>query len=215
MAHLLLDNAAASSLLQRFVGCRSDLLREILEGSGAACPGSNKGKMKGFRAESHAIARVCMPKRGLMMASSCCHGLEPRFGGSNGLLPRLCAAAMAYEGTIVIASQLCGTGQGPPALIATALQLVDSKSELLQQKVKAMLSALQGANELSALGLQFVKAWEEGPKSFAGRFEELILSHSSTSCSELGRALGGCEWSGLKAFKIIYRHLKWSLESIG
>ena len=39
VAHLVLDEAAASSLLRRFIACRSSLLRDILEGSGAASPG--------------------------------------------------------------------------------------------------------------------------------------------------------------------------------
>ena len=39
VAHLVLDEAAASSLLRRFIACRSSLLRDILEHSGAASPG--------------------------------------------------------------------------------------------------------------------------------------------------------------------------------
>ena len=42
VAHLVLDEAAASSLLRRFIACRSSLLRDILEGSGAASPGHKK-----------------------------------------------------------------------------------------------------------------------------------------------------------------------------
>lgn len=40
--------------------------------------------------------------------------LLPRFGGDSkdGLLQRLCAAAMAFEGTIVVASSLCSPGAG-------------------------------------------------------------------------------------------------------
>ena len=41
VAHLVLNETAASSLLRRFIECRSNLLKDILDGSGAAWPGQN------------------------------------------------------------------------------------------------------------------------------------------------------------------------------
>lgn len=157
VAHLLLDDAAASTLLQRFIGCRSNLLQEILEGSGATFGG----------------------------------------GSSNGLLERLCAAAMAFEGTIVVASSLCSPGAGgaPPPLIASALSRMDTSSELLKQKAEMLFALFRGggsmATQLAPLGLQFVKSWAQDDgrdsKTFTGQFEVLIATSSCTTCAELGQ----------------------------
>ena len=52
VAHLVLNETAASSLLRRFIECRSNLLRDILEGSGAVWPGQNdKRDMRGNAGE--------------------------------------------------------------------------------------------------------------------------------------------------------------------
>eukprot|EP00434_Breviolum_minutum_P032125 symbB.v1.2.028412.t1/scaffold2968.1/size66330/2 len=158
VAHLVLNETAASSLLRRFIECRSNLLRDILEGSGAAFGGDSK----------------------------------------DGLLQRLCAAAMAFEGTIVVASSLCSPGAGgaPPPLLATALASLDTSNEILRQKAEMLFALFHGggsmATELSPLGVQFVRSWvpEEGRdsgKTFIGRVEALISGHLSTSCAELGQ----------------------------
>lgn len=158
VAHLVLDEAAASSLLRRFIACRSSLLRDILEGSGAA------------------------------------------FGGDSqeGLLQRLSAAAMAFEGTIVVASSLCtpGAGGAAPPLLASALNRLDTSNEILKQKAAMLVAVFRSggsmATELAPLGLQFVKSWapevgRDSGKTFSGHFEALIASSSPTTCSELGQ----------------------------
>eukprot|EP00435_Cladocopium_sp_Y103_P015653 s2627_g3.t2 len=157
VAHLVLDEASASSLLRRFIACRSSLLRDILEGSGAA------------------------------------------FGGDSqeGLLQRLSAAAMAFEGTIVVASSLCtpGAGRAAPPLLASALNRLDTSNEILKQKAAMLVAVFRSggsmATELAPLGLQFVKSWapevgRDSGKTFSGHFEALIAGSSSTTCAELG-----------------------------
>ncbi|CAJ1329377.1 unnamed protein product [Effrenium voratum] len=100
---------------------------------------------------------------------------------------------MAFEGTVVVASGLCGAGTGgAPPLITGALGRLDTSKEVLKQKAEQVASLFLGtsmAQELAPLGLQFVKTWAPeaaGAKSFAGRFEALIASHNSTSCAQLG-----------------------------
>ncbi|CAJ1403570.1 unnamed protein product [Effrenium voratum] len=108
-------------------------------------------------------------------------------------LQQLSAGAMAFEGTVVVASGLCGAGTGgAPPLITGALGRLDTSKEVLKQKAEQVASLFRGtsmAQELAPLGLQFVKTWAPeaaGAKSFAGRFEALIASHNSTSCAQLG-----------------------------
>eukprot|EP00931_Biecheleriopsis_adriatica_P069353 TRINITY_DN43208_c0_g1_i1.p1 TRINITY_DN43208_c0_g1~~TRINITY_DN43208_c0_g1_i1.p1 ORF type:complete len:985 (+),score=220.34 TRINITY_DN43208_c0_g1_i1:256-2955(+) len=138
-------------------------------------------------------------------------GQAASFGGADteGAASRLIAAAMAFEGTIVLASALCSSGAAgaPPPLLASAIKALladsghDKDSALLKQKVDTVTAALAQrtvgagslAGELARLGAQFLKAWapeegtESGGRTLAARFGCLVASSASRNCAQLGK----------------------------
>mmetsp|Transcript_16580 Transcript_16580/g.29014 ORF Transcript_16580/g.29014 Transcript_16580/m.29014 type:complete len:965 (-) Transcript_16580:47-2941(-) len=138
-------------------------------------------------------------------------GPATAFGGADqeGFTSRLIASAMAFEGTIILASGLSSSGAGGslPPLLAVGMKCLNSQGTtgrslkqnddigpsqaLLREKVERITAMLTqqssgpvSSAELSKLGVDFMKVWApeegmDGTRSLAARFSLLVTCSAS------------------------------------